>query len=815
MTLKARLYLAAIIVSGSMTLIWQLANWESSNLNKFGVYLVMTMVASVLKIHLPGITGTMSVYFLFVLIGITQLSLPEVMVVCSAATLLQCFWHATRRPRPIQLAFNLASNALAVASAACAYYWNDLTHWGFGLPVRLAAMALVFFVLNTGLVAVVIALTEGKPARRLWHECYFWCFPYYLLGASMAGAFKAISDLAGWETSVLILPIFYVVYGSYRLYLGRLQDEKYHAEQVAALHLRTIEALALAIDAKDHTTHQHLQRVQVYTMEVAKELHLPSEELRALEAATLLHDIGKLAVPEHIISKPGKLTPEEFEKMKIHPVIGAEILERVKFPYPVVPIVLAHHEKWDGTGYPFGLRGEEIPLGARILSAVDCLDALSSDRPYRRALPLEEAVKFIQSEAGKSYDPGVVDILVRRYRDFERLAQSGRKGGELAMLSRDVKVDRGQAPATGLDTSAAGQTGSSAPPAEFLMSIAAARQEAQALFELAQTLGSSLSLNDTLSVMATRLNKLTPFDAMVVYLVRDGFLQAEYATGEEVRLLCSLRVPVGQGLSGWVVENRQPIVNGSPVLEFAFAENTPSCCKLSSALLVPLESADCVVGVLALYSLERDAFSRDQLRVLQAVSSKLSASVENACKYEQAESSATTDYLTNLPNARSLFVHLDGEVARCARTNTPLAIVVCDLDGFKQVNDRFGHLAGNEVLKLVAAGLRECCREYDYVARMGGDEFVIVLPGLPASSASARIEEFDRVAVEVGMRVCGEEILSLSAGLAFHPEDGRRAEDLLAEADRRMYKEKQERKRVRSLFNLAGRQTGVSTVMVQ
>jgi diguanylate cyclase (GGDEF)-like protein len=197
------------------------------------------------------------------------------------------------------------------------------------------------------------------------------------------------------------------------------------------------------------------------------------------------------------------------------------------------------------------------------------------------------------------------------------------------------------------------------------------------------------------------------------------------------------------------------------------------------------------------------------------VSSKLSASVENAMKYEQAESSATTDYLTTLPNARSLFVHLDGEVARCSRTNTPLAVVVCDLDGFKQVNDRFGHLAGNEVLRLVAAGLRQCCREYDYVARMGGDEFVIVLPGIPGASAAARIEEFDKVAVEVGKQVCGEEILSLSAGLAYCPDDGKRAEDLLAEADRRMYKEKQERKRVRSLLNFAVHQTGIPTAMVQ
>src|SRR2546430_6828516 len=191
---------------------------------------------------------------------------------------------------------------------------------------------------------------------------------------------------------------------------------------MANLHLRTIEALALAIEAKDHTTHDHLQRVRVYAIEVAKELKISDDELEALRAAALLHDIGKLAVPEHIINKPGRLTPEEFEKMKIHPVVGAEILEQVKFPYPVVPIVLARHEKWDGSGYPHGCRGEEIPIGARILSAVDCLDALASDRQYRRALPLDKAMEAVAALAGGRFDPQIVEGVQRRHAGIERQA---------------------------------------------------------------------------------------------------------------------------------------------------------------------------------------------------------------------------------------------------------------------------------------------------------------------------------------------------------------------------------------------------------
>src|SRR4030081_2362060 len=226
----------------------------------------------------------------------------------------------------------------------------------------------------------------------------------------------------GWQSSLLVLPPIYLMYRSYRLYLGKLETEKRHAEQVSSLHLQTIEALALAIEAKDQTTGDHLQRVRIYAMELAKELGLNEDETEALRAASVLHDIGKLAVPEHIISKPGKLTPEEFEKMKIHPIVGAEILEQVDFPYPVVPIVRAHHERWDGSGYPYGLKGEEIPIGARILSAVDCLDALATDRQYRRALPLDAAMAKIESESGSTFDPNVINILKARYRELEQKA---------------------------------------------------------------------------------------------------------------------------------------------------------------------------------------------------------------------------------------------------------------------------------------------------------------------------------------------------------------------------------------------------------
>lgn len=801
MPVRARLYIALILASGILGLAAQVAHFSSASPLLFWCYFLVTILTSGLKIRLPMVLATLSVNFLFILVGIVLFSLPEAIVLGVAGTIVQCLWRPRSKPKAIRIAFSACSVGMAVMAAHTVFHSPLRRMLGELHPVLLGLAACAYFVVNTVLVAGVIALTERKSIYRTWYQTYFWILPYHLVAASFAWLIVVLTRQDSWHAGIVLCPVVYFVYRSYKMYLERLENDKLHVEEIAQLHLRTIEALALAIEAKDSTTGDHLQRVRVYATEIGREIGLSVKELDALQAAALLHDIGKLAVPEHIISKPGRLTPEEFEKMKIHPLVGAEILEEVKFPYPVVPIVRAHHEKWDGSGYPFGLAGEEIPIGARILSVVDCLDALASDRQYRRALPLDQAMEIVNAESGKSFDPVIVDIMRRRYVELEKMAIATGAEKEKIKLSMDVKIERGLAPATGFAESADEilpspvTVNNGSDPLDPLSSIAAATQEAQMLYELTQDLGNSLSLQEALAFVGVRMKRLIPYETIAVYIRREDKLIPEYVSGENLRLFTSLEIPLGQGLSGWVAENNKPLLNGNPSVEAGYLNDPTKYSTLRSALAVPLNGVNGPLGVMALYRAERDAFSKENLRILLAISPKVALAVETALTHRLLETSITTDYLTNLPNARSLFLSLDNELARARRTGSSLAVVVCDLDGFKQVNDRFGHLAGNKVLRLIANGLRESCTASDYLARMGGDEFVLLIPGEVGEELEMKIDRMRAIAKRAGDSTPEPSVLSMSVGVAIYPDDGGDAEDLLAEADRRMYKSKRMRKK--------------------
>jgi putative nucleotidyltransferase with HDIG domain len=635
--LATRVYIVAMALAACACLAFSLPHWRSTDPVKFICYLAAAIIASALKVSMPGVETTMSMNFLITLLCIVELGLPETLIIGLLKSLAQAYWKPARDPKPIQLAFNLSQVTVLNAASYGAYRFSLVHIFHGAMPFALMVAAVTQFACNTVAMSIIIGLTEDKPVRGVWAATYRWTFPYYMVGAAIAGLISYLNSHIGWQTALLLLAPIYVLYRSYRLYLGKLETEKKHAEQVSNLHLRTIEALALAIGAKDETTGEHLQRVRVYAMEIGKELGLSDDEIEALRAAAVLHDIGKLAVPEHIISKPGKLTPEEFEKMKIHPIVGAEILEQVDFPYPVVPIVRAHHEKWDGSGYPYGLKGDAIPIGARILTAVDCLDALASDRQYRKALPLDEAMAKVASEAGTSFDPRVVEILRRRYVELEKLAHE-QPIKAAPKLSVDIKVERGLAPDAGFaEGEVAGSHLESARDA--LSSTADARKQAQSLLHISQQMGSALGLEDVLSLLAVRLKRMVAHDAMAVFLLNGENLIPEFVSGRNYELFSSLRIPLGEGLCGWVAENRKPILNGNPSVEPGYVEDTKHS-SLRSALAMPIPGRSSTLGVLALYCAAADGFTRDQLVILETVTCELAPAIERISSGRQNSPSA-------------------------------------------------------------------------------------------------------------------------------------------------------------------------------
>ena len=454
-----------------------------------------------------------------------------------------------------------------------------------------------------------------------------------------------------WLTSLaLVWGVLYFGLRAYRIFKARFRAEQRRAEQLAELHLATIEALARAIDAKDGTAENHIRRVQLYATAVARELGMSAAETQAVRTAALLHDIGKLAVPEHILSKPGPLTAEEFQKVQAHPQVGADIIAAVPFSYPVAPLIQNHHERWDGRGYPRGLKGDDIPLGARILFLVDYFDALTSNRPYHEAMTFEAAVALIEQEAGKALDPRCVQAFVHvlpQVRNEAESADKERKSGP---------VDATSAQATRTDRS----------KSSVFNDIAIAHGEIYALYQIAQTMGTSLGVSDTMALIASKLTSLVPFSACTLFQYDESanLLTCRFATGTDYELMQQLTLKGGQGITGWVARNRRPLVNARPSGDLeAAGSSLPT--TLQSALVCPLLLGDRVIGTLAVYHTTPSFYGDDHRRLLDRVCEQAAAVIHNSIVFEQTHEASLTDPLTNLPNTRFMVNHLGRELVSC------------------------------------------------------------------------------------------------------------------------------------------------------
>jgi diguanylate cyclase (GGDEF)-like protein/putative nucleotidyltransferase with HDIG domain len=564
----------------------------------------------------------------------------------------------------------------------------------------------------------------------------------------------------------------------------RLQTKTAQFEALSELHLATAEALATAIDAKDQTTHCHVRRVQIYAAGMGEVFGLSIDEIAALKAGALLHDIGKLAVPPHILNKPGPLTPAEFEKMKIHTVVGAQILSRVDFPYPVIPIIRHHHEQWDGRGYPDRLRGEQIPITARIISVVDCFDSVREDRPFRRGMTLDEATALLLRGAGIHFDPVVVKEFIRNLPRFD---------AEIERLGLQPQpTNFSSEPPIQLSTIDLAQTRERGSYIAYDQ-IKKAHREVYALYEIARTFGTSLDVEHTLEILVDKVGHVVPFDTCVVYFYDDakGYATARHVAGKHAQKLAGRCIALGEGVTGFALANKKAVNQLHPSLDFIDI-NPEASIKYRSMASLPLFKDDVLLGALSVYSNDLEQYTDDHMRLLETVTHLASDALGNAMQHAEAESNALTDQLTGLPNARYLALRFEEEAARARRTDRTFQVVMLDLDEFKNVNDTYGHKAGDKMLREVAQIIGGQLREYDFLARNGGDEFVALVQEVVGSQVEelcARIESaVSKFSLSLGRNRVAS--VGISVGTATFGIDGETLDQLVIAADDAMYRMK-------------------------
>ena len=570
------------------------------------------------------------------------------------------------------------------------------------------------------------------------------------------------------------------------LHKRTLQLKTKEISESSRMHLATVEALATAIDARDQIGMGHVRRTQIYAVGLGNLLGLDDGDINALRTGALLHDIGKLAVPDHILNKPGQLTAAEMEKTKIHSSVGASILEKVGFPYPVVPTVKYHHEFWNGNGYPEGLKGSAIPLTARILSIADAFDALRAPRPYRPARTKADAIKFIRSRSGSQYDPLLVETFLKNLSKFEF----------------EIEIQGLSYESNGIDDDQRRLVLDDGHSSNYVEQIKRANREVFTLYSLAREFSSSLDLEETLALFANKVAEFVPYDSIAISLL-DGDKESAriaYAGGIHNSLFAERKVKLGQGATGYVLKKEKPVVNVDPALDLTFTAGA-SAANYRIMATLPLFADDKLIGAVSLYSCTLENYQDEHIRLLETISHIAADAINVSLQHAEAESHALTDPMTGLPNSRSLRAQFDKEVMRASRGGKRFQLIVMDLDGFKAVNDNFGHKMGDAMLKAVGSVISDQLREYDFLARYGGDEFVAIIPDTDAEHVSSLNERIMEAVVGFKLPVGNGAVarVGISLGASSFPEHGESLDSLIEAADKQMYIAKQGNRREKQL----------------
>jgi putative nucleotidyltransferase with HDIG domain len=674
----------------------------------------LTLISGSASVKLPWAHVSISISEAFVFTAVLLYGPAAGTLTVALDGLVISFWIAKRRRDFRRALFNVAAPAVSAWCSAQLFFFvsgiKPLVREPAALDAILPSLllyAITYFGLNSWLIAIVIAVEKRENPWHVWRRGFVWLSLNYFCGASVAVLLVGSNRTIDLRFVGIIVPLLLVLYFTFKTTMQRVEDANNHVEQLNALYLSTIETLAMAVDAKDQVTHGHIRRVQHYATQLARKIGIRDQHLlKAIEAAALLHDMGKLAIPEHILNKPGKLTPAEFDKMKLHASIGAEILSAIDFPYPVVPIVRHHHENWDGTGYPDGLKGTAVPIGARILSVVDCFDALTSDRPYRPRLTDEDALKILIERRGSMYDPLVVDTFVQVYK---------------TIAPEPVKLP---APQT-VTAIATGSLGASKNTTYNPDPATRPLDEMLTLYEVAEALAGHVSFADAADVIAKHLQRLIPFSLGVFY-VKDHLtdeLEAKYVIGDGAASVRGSRIPVGQRLSGWVAANGKTICNSDSALDFWDAPRRQSP-SLRSCLSSPVLCRGQMIGVITLHTIEVSGFTDDHRRIIELVAGTVSDALQRSLQFD---TTSRRDDLTGLPTIEQFDHFLR---ALSANTGVLRSHHVFVLIGFVRVEDGgspFPTSIPDELLLNIVCQVKNSVRASDVLFRSSPYELVAFL----------------------------------------------------------------------------------------
>lgn len=757
----------------------------ANSVSRIGVLAASIFVAILVSRYEPTIPGT-SVKFspkdVLAFWGVIWIGISGGVLLAACASAAQSSLSTRNRKK---LSSDIAIDVLATFFAAISFYLSlgylqvegrMIVIGGFNVPLETAlascVMAFSHYAHRNALLYLVRNTRFADFAQLNFRQILLTSGAVTAISLITTIFLFAVFNHFGIEFGLVFIPLTIAGHLCYKIHVSRLEHKTRLISEASRIHLATVEALATAIDARDQVGIGHVRRAQIYAVGMGNILGLSEDEINAIRTGALLHDIGKLAVPDHILNKPGRLTPAEMEKIKTHSLVGASILDKVGFPYPVVPTVKYHHEFWDGTGYPEGLRGNAIPLTARILSIADAYDTLRVARPYRGAVPREEACNFLRTRAGTQFDPRLVDVFLRNLKIFESEidAQELAYESDLAVNVSDV-VEMGASP-------------------NYVEQIKRANREVFALYSLARDFSSALDLDEILMLFTEKVNDFVPFDTSVVYLLDETgeYAQAACVDGRNKGVLTGARVKVGEGPTGEVLSNRRPSENADPALDFTLSDSEIGDEYLAMAS-IPLIADDRIIGAISIYSSKIANYQDEHLRLVETVSRIAADAISKSIEHAVTENYALTDPMTALPNARSLQIHFEKEVKRAGRNEGSFQLLVLDLDGFKNVNDTHGHKAGDKMLKEISSVIKNQLREYDFLARYGGDEFIAIVPDTDNTDVLELVRRIEDAVNNFSLVVGEDDVanVGVSIGTACYPIHGETFDQIVTSADKAMY----------------------------